>query len=133
MFAHIWLTSAGLQKVAGEQREGISAAFNEDARKVYEYFIKGSEHSISKTGDLNSLFLFKNASSLGVPSDEEIVARLFGNDNQSMFLDNYVQNRCNSSLPKNRMAQTLSDTDTARTMLEEMMASAAEEKNGKKK
>ena len=133
LFANIWLTSAGLQKVAGEQREGISAAFNEDARKVYEYFIKGSEHSISKTGDLNSLFLFKNASSLGVPSDEEIVARLFGNDNQSMFLDNYVQNRCNSSLHKNRMAQTLSDTDTARTMLEEMMASAAEEKNGKKK
>ena len=133
LFANIWLTSAGLQKIAGEQREGISSAFNDEARKVYEFFIKGSEHSISKTGDLNSLFLFKNALELQIPNDEEIITRLFGNENQVKFIDNYVQHRCNSNLPKNRTAQILTDVPTAKTLLEEMLDNAKEDKTGKKK
>ena len=108
----------------------ISGGVSDD---LYEFFIKGSEHSISKTGDLNSLFLFKNALELQIPNDEEIITRLFGNENQVKFIDNYVQHRCNSNLPKNRTAQILTDVPTAKTLLEEMLDNAKEDKTGKKK
>jgi hypothetical protein len=120
LFANIWLVSAGVKQMAGEERMGISYAFNDDARRIYEYLINRSEHSISKTGDLNSLYLFKNSSKLGYQYDEEIIAKLFGNELQTKFLDNYIQNRCNSTLPKNREAQTLGDVQTAYSLLEAM-------------
>ena len=122
LFANIWLVSAGVKQMAGEERMGISYAFNDDARRIYEYLINRSEHSIGKTGDLNSLYLFKNSSKLGYQYDEEIIAKLFGNELQTKFLDNYIQNRCSSTLPKNREAQTLGDVQTAYNLLEAMNA-----------
>ena len=122
LFANIWLVSAGVKQMAGEARMGISYAFNDEARQIYEYLIRGSEHSIGKTGDLNSLFLFKNSSKLGYKYDEEIIAKLFGNELQTKFLDNYIQNRCSSTLPKNREAQTLGDVQTAYNLLDAMKA-----------
>ena len=117
LFANIWLTSAGMKITSGEKRPGLIYAFNEGSRQLYNYFIKASKYSIEKTGDLNSMYLFKNADKVNYKYSEDIIARLFRSDYQSIFLDNYVQNRVNSSLPRNKRAQTLFDTEAAYNML----------------
>ncbi len=120
LFANIWLSSAGVNPVEGEVRRGITEAFNDDNKEVYDYLIKGSMHSISKTGDLNSLFLFKNSSGLNNKDAERLICSLFNNDYQTLFLDNYIQNRCESSLPKNKKADTLGSIENANNMLAEL-------------
>ena len=117
LFANIWLASAGLKFTPDEKRPGHIYAFNEGARKLYDYFIKACKYSIEKTGDLNSLFIFKNANKVSYKYAEDIIARLFRSDYQTIFLDNYIQNRTTSSLPRNRRAETLYDTETAYSKL----------------
>ena len=128
LFANIWLTAAGIKVYQNDVRPGFSYAFNDGAEKTYNYFIKACTRSIEKTGDLNSLFVFKNASKADYKYAEDVIAKLFGNDYQTKFVDNYVQHRIASSLPKNKTAESLYDTEYAYRLLSEK-----EENNKSKK
>jgi hypothetical protein len=122
LFANIWLTSTGLKRVEGEKRPGLTDAFDVDGALLYKYFIKGCNHSIEKTGNLNSLFLFKNAGKIKMTGADNMIARLFNNDYQTIFLDNYVHSRVEESkLPRTKCAEALIDLETANKRLEEAM------------
>ena len=120
-FANVWLSSAGVKYLQNEIKPGMAYAFNEGARATYEYFVKASTYSVEKTGDLSSLFLFKNASKLDYSHSEEIIARLFGQDYQSDFLDRYVHARVNSTHAKNKKAITLGSLERAYSLLSDQM------------
>ena len=120
-FANVWLSSAGVKYLQNEIKPGMAYAFNEGARATYEYFVKASTYSVEKTGDLSSLFLFKNASKLDYSHSEEIIVKLFGQDYQSDFLDRYVHARVNSTHAKNKKAITLGSLERAYSLLSDQM------------
>ena len=119
LFANIWLNSVGITTKEGEIKPGITSAFGKNGELLYKYFIKGSEHSISKTGNLNSLFLFKNATKLKMKDANKIIVNLFNNDYQTIFVDNYVHNRVDSSKPRTKGAEALYTFENAEKKLEE--------------
>lgn len=121
LFANIWLTSTGLKPVDGEKRPGLTDAFDVDGALLYKYFIKACQHSLDKTGNLNSLFIFKNSKKLNMAGADDMVARLFNNDRQSLFIDNYVHSRLNSSKPKTKGVETLIDLESASKRLEDAL------------
>ena len=118
LFANIWLNSAGLKPVEGEKRPGLTDAFDVDGAILYKFFVKGCQHSIEKTGNLNSLFLFKNSSKLKMTNADKEIVNLFNNDYQTIFLDNYVHARCESTLPRTKNCEALIDMETANKRLE---------------
>ena len=125
LFANIWLTSTGLKYTTNEKRPGLTDAFDVDGAILYKYFVKACQHSLDKTGNVNSLFIFKNSKKLNMPSADDMIARLFNNDRQALFVDSYVHSRLSSSKPRTKGAETLVDLESASRKLEEAMSRKA--------
>ena len=121
LFANIWLNSVATSKEEGEIRPGINSAFGKEGELLYKFFVKGSEHSINKTGNLNSLFLYKNASKLKLEDAGKLIVNLFNNDYQTIFIDNYVHGRTKSSKPRTKGAEPLYTLENAEKLLEEKL------------
>ena len=121
LFANIWLSSTGLKPVQGEKRPGLTDAFDVDGAILYKYFVKACQHSLDKTGNVNSLFIFKNSRKLNMSGADDMVARLFNNDSQSLFIDSYVHSRLTSGKPRTKGAETLVDLESASKRLDAAM------------
>ncbi len=118
LFANIWLESVGLKPKEGEARRGLEDAFDVDGALLYRFFKKGCIHSIEKTGNLNSLFLFKNASKLKMENAELMIANLFKDEYHALFLDNYVCSRVDSEVPKTKKTEVIESVESAKEKVE---------------
>lgn len=106
-FANIWLSAAGVKYLTNDLREGSTYAFNDGAKDVYNFFISSIMQNLCATGNIGSLEIFKNASSLGYKYSSEIIVNLFRSEYQTAFLESFFRRRCSIQKPKTEETKTL--------------------------
>ena len=62
-------------------------------KETYDFLVNAVSNSISNTGNLNSIELFKNAEKLNYKYSQEIITRLFISEYQTDFIDNFFRKR----------------------------------------
>ena len=95
LFANIWLSSAGIKKDFRNIVPGEEYAFNEGAKRTYDFFVDSMITSLEETGNVNTIDMFKNAEILSYKHSQEIIVSLFRTDYQSKFLTDFFRKRCN--------------------------------------
>ncbi len=104
IFSNIWLTAAGVKR---NNDNGESYAFNDGAKDTYNFLINAINYSINRTGNLNSIELFKNAENLDYKYSQEIITRLFISEYQANFIDNFFRKRIITNMRQTEMPTAL--------------------------
>lgn len=89
VFAHTWLQAAGVKWHSQDTVSGETYAFNEPARRAYNYICNKLCDDIQKYGVIDTVALFKEIEGLGYKYGQEIVVNLFRSEEQTEYLNDY--------------------------------------------
>lgn len=90
MFAYLWTKSASINEFANDT-DGY--AFNDGARKTYEYFWNKVILSLKTTGKLDSIELYKGAQLLDYKYAQEIIVHLLKNNHTVKLIEMLLKDR----------------------------------------
>lgn len=116
VFSNIWLASAGVKYYCGEVRSGEIYAFNGGAEDTYNFFVKSIEYNLKTTGNIDSVEIFRNSDSLMYKYSQDIVCRMFGNEPQTKFLEDFFRARFLTDRPKTKETLALYDAYFANSL-----------------
>lgn len=107
LFSNIWLISAGVKKNFNENIPGAEYAFNDGAKRTYDFFVDSMISSLEETGGISTIDMFKNSEFFQYKYTQEIMVNLFRTDFQTKFLEDFFQKRCNHSMESTKTAKPL--------------------------